>query len=74
MGIAGAGSVPLRARAAEAALEGKEPTEANLAQAAREAAQGIDFLADLSASGDFRAHLTQVFARRALAEAVSRAG
>ena len=43
VGIAGAGSVPLRARAAEAALEGKEPTEANLAQAAREAAQGIDF-------------------------------
>jgi carbon-monoxide dehydrogenase medium subunit len=73
IGITGAGSKPTRARDAERALEGKEPTADNIAQAARQAGQGVDFLGDIHASEEFRAHLTQVFARRALQEAVSRA-
>ncbi len=73
IGITGAGARATRARTAEDALEGKKPTESNLAQAAQQAAQGIDFLSDIHASEEYRAHLTQVFARRALDEAISRA-
>ena len=73
IGITGAGPRATRAREAEGALEGKEPTESNLAQAAQQAAQGIDFLGDIHASEEYRAHLTQVFTRRAVAEAISRA-
>jgi carbon-monoxide dehydrogenase medium subunit len=74
IGITGAGPRAIRGRGAEAALEGKEPTESNLAEASRQAAQGIDFLGDIHASEEYRAHLTQVFTRRALDEAISRAG
>ena len=72
IGITGAGPRATRARDAERALEGKEATEGNVAQAAQQAAQGIDFLGDVHASEEYRAHLTRVFARRALHEAVSR--
>ena len=71
IGITGAGSTAVRARATEAALEGKEATEDNIAQAASQAGQGVDFLGDIHASEEFRAHLTQVFVRRALQQAVS---
>ena len=74
IGVTGAGSKTTRARDAEGALEGKEPTESNLAQAAQQATQGIDFLGDIHASEEYRSHLTQVFTRRALQAAVSRAG
>ena len=73
VGITGAGAKPTRAGEVERALEGKEPTEDNLNQAAQQASHGIDFLGDIHASSEFRAHLTQVFTRRALTEAVSRA-
>ena len=73
IGITGAGPVATRAKEAEGALEGKEPTDSNLAQAAQQAGRGIDFLGDIHASEEYRAHLTQVFTRRALEEAVSRA-
>ena len=74
VGITGAGPTAVRARDAERALEGKEATESNIAEAARQASQGIDFLGDIHASEEYRAHLTRVFAGRALREAVSRAG
>ena len=74
IGITGAGPKAVRGRGAEAALEGKYPTESNIAQASQQAAQGIDFLGDIHASEEYRAHLTQIFTRRALEEAISRAG
>ena len=73
IGITGAGPRAVRSRSAEAVLEGKEPTGSNLAQASEQAAQGIDFLGDIHASEEYRAHLTRVFTRRALEEAISRA-
>ena len=73
IGITGAGPRATRAKEAERALEGKEPTERNLDEAAERASQGIDFLADIHASEEYRAHVTQVFARRALQEAIARA-
>ena len=73
IGITGAGPRAARATQAEGALEGVEATDANLAQASQRAAEGIDFLGDLHASSEYRAHLTRVFTKRALDEAVSRA-
>ena len=74
IGVTGAGPKAVRAGEAERALDGKQATEANLAQAAQQASQGIDFLGDIHASQEYRANLTQVYTRRALQEAVSRAG
>ena len=74
IGITGAGPIALRARSAERALEGKEPTEANIGLAARRAIRGIEFQSNIHASSDYRSHLTSVFTRRALEEAVSRVG
>ncbi|MCE2405756.1 MAG: xanthine dehydrogenase family protein subunit M [Dehalococcoidia bacterium] len=73
IGVTGAGANASRARAAEAALEGREATDDNVDRAAAQAGEGIDFLGDIHASEEFRAHLVQVFARRALQEAVARA-
>ncbi len=73
IGVTGAGANAGRARGAEAALEGREATDDNIAQAAARAGEGIDFLGDIHASEEFRAHLVQVFAGRALREAVARA-
>ena len=73
IGVTGAGAIASRARVVEAALEGKDATDDNIAQAAAQAGEGIDFLGDIHASEEFRAHLVQVFARRALQEAVARA-
>lgn len=73
IGITGAGPRAVRARGAERYLTGKEPSDQNLAEAARRATAGIDFLSDLEASAEYRQHLTRVFAARALAQSVSRA-
>lgn len=73
IGITGAGPRAVRARAAERYLAGKEPTDQNLAEAARRATAGIDCLSDLQASAEYRQHLTRVFTARALAQAVRRA-
>jgi len=56
------GSTVLRAKAVETALG----QGASAADAAREAAVGTDPPADLNASSEYRAHLAQVLARRAL--------
>ena len=71
--VTGAGPIPVRARAVERYLRGKEPSPRNLEQAAARAADGIEFLSDLHGSADYRRHLTGVFTGRALAQAVSRA-
>ena len=74
IGVTGAGSIASRARAAERVLEGKEPTEKNIALAAQRAIRGVEFQSNIHASSEYRSHLTTVYTRRALAEAVSRAG
>ena len=74
IGVTGAGPRAERAAEAEKSLEGNQPSANNLAAAAQKAAQGIDFLGDIHASAEYRQHLTQVMASRALEEAVSRAG
>ena len=72
IGITGAGPKAVRARASERILEGNEPTERHIERAAKVATRGMQFLGDIHASEEYRAHLTRVFTRRALQEAVSR--
>jgi carbon-monoxide dehydrogenase medium subunit len=59
------GSTPIRALAVEAALA----SGASAADAAEQAAEGLDPPGDLNASPEFRAHLARVLVRRALDEA-----
>ncbi len=68
IGLANMGATPLRAAAAEAAIAGG----ATVTEAAALAVDGTEPPSDHSASADFRRHLAQVLARRALEEALSR--
>ncbi len=68
LGLTNMGATPLRAAAAEAAIAGG----ATVTEAAALAAEGTEPPSDHSASADFRRHLVQVLAGRALEEALSR--
>src|SRR3954447_2433868 len=72
--VAGAGPKATRLTAMEDALVGKALTEENVAAAAEGAADGMDFLGDIYASEEYRAHLTKVFAKRAVLAAAKNAG
>ena len=74
IGVTGAGPVASRASEAEAALRGSRLDDAAVSAAAAAAGAGIDFLDDLHASAEYRAHLTSVFAGRAIRQAAARAG
>jgi carbon-monoxide dehydrogenase medium subunit len=67
IGLVNMGGTPLRARAAEDALAGG----ASLADAAALAAEGAEPPSDLAGSAEYRAHLAQVIARRALEQALA---
>ncbi len=72
--VGGATANPVRALAAEKALMGQQPSEANIAVAAEKVAEAIvDPLSDVYASGEYRMHLATVMAKRALMRAVERA-
>ncbi|MFN8628473.1 MAG: xanthine dehydrogenase family protein subunit M [Candidatus Binatia bacterium] len=71
----GVGAVPLRAAAAEQVVIGQEPGEKAFHDAGQQAAAAVEEpMSDVHASGEYRRYLAQVMTRRALAEAVSRAG
>jgi carbon-monoxide dehydrogenase medium subunit len=67
IGLVNMGATPLRARAAEDALAGA----ASIAEAAALVTEGADPPSDLAGSSEYRAHLAQVIARRALEQAVA---
>jgi carbon-monoxide dehydrogenase medium subunit len=71
--VTGAGENAARATGVEQALVGKPLDDVTISQAAASAANGVTLLSDWYASGDFRAHLAQVYTRRALAMAAQRA-
>ncbi len=64
---------PIRARQAEAVLEGKEPSEPLFARAAEAAASEARPLSDIRGSAGFRRHLVRVMVERCLQEAARRA-
>jgi carbon-monoxide dehydrogenase medium subunit len=69
VGLTNMGSVPVRARAVEAAAAGAEATRAALNAAAASAADGTQPPADLHGAPDYRRHLARVLTGRALAAA-----
>jgi aerobic carbon-monoxide dehydrogenase medium subunit len=71
--VAGAGPVPARLAAAEAALAGLEPSEDAFRRALADHDLEIEPESDVHASADYRRHLARVLARRALVRAASRA-
>jgi carbon-monoxide dehydrogenase medium subunit len=72
LGVTGAGPRATRLSNVESALAGRGADA--IAEACANAAQGLDLNGDIHASEEYRAHLVQVFARRALEKAVQRAG
>jgi len=63
----------LRAAAVEAALRGREPSDAVLAEAAEHVTEGMGGRTDVHASEEYRRHAARVLTRRALATALERA-
>src|SRR5260370_23915664 len=74
VGVTGVSPKAYRAGAVEAALKGKPLDAKALAEAASHAADGVEANSDLFATAAYRKHLAQVYTRRALEQAVSRAG
>lgn len=73
VGITGVSSKPYRASATEAALQGQRATADVITQAAARATDGIEAMDDIHASADYRLHLTRVYTKRALQQAIDRA-
>ncbi len=73
VGVTGVASKAYRAAQVEKVLMGKAPSEKLIAQAAAKAAAGVEPLSDLHASARYRKAMAEVFARRALTEAFTRA-
>jgi carbon-monoxide dehydrogenase medium subunit len=69
IGLTNMGTVPVRARAAEAAAAGAEASREALAAAAEHADEGTAPPDDLRAAADYRRHLARVLTGRALAGA-----
>jgi carbon-monoxide dehydrogenase medium subunit len=57
----------------EKALQGQQFNEQTIAAAASHATDGVDANSDLYASEDYRRHLAQVYAQRAIRAAAARA-
>lgn len=72
--LAAVAPVPLRATAAEQALEGHAVTPERIAQAADLATEAARPISDQRGSADFRRHLVRVLTRRTLTTALARAG
>jgi len=66
--------VPIRAHLAEQVLLGRKIAPALLAEAARVAATEISPISDMRGSAEFRRSISAVLVRRALEDAISRAG
>lgn len=73
IGLTNVSPIPMRARAAEAALTGKQPTDDVLEAAGRAAAAECDPSADLRGQVDYKRDLVRVLTKRAVARAVQRA-
>jgi carbon-monoxide dehydrogenase medium subunit len=73
IGITGLAAKAFRADAVERALSGKAISEKLIEDASQNAAQGVEPLSDLHASGEYRREMARVFTRRAVARAIDMA-
>jgi carbon-monoxide dehydrogenase medium subunit len=71
--VTGVAGKAYRAGGVERALKGASLDSKTISAAAEHVAEGIEPNSDLFASGEYRRHLAQVYARRALETAASRA-
>jgi len=72
IGITGLAPKPYRATASESLLDARPLDEATVAAAAAQAdANASDAMEDIHASGEYRRHLTRIYARRAILKAMS---
>ncbi|MDR2245303.1 MAG: xanthine dehydrogenase FAD-binding subunit XdhB [Treponema sp.] len=69
-----AGPVPLRACGAEAAAAGRPVSAASVAEAARAVLRDVNPRTSWRASREFRLHLAEELAKRAIGESIKRAG
>jgi len=74
LAVGGVSRRPFRAASVERALRGRSFGDELLREAVRDVAAGQEFLDDGRASSEYRAHLADVFARRALRKAAERCG
>jgi carbon-monoxide dehydrogenase medium subunit len=72
--LASVAPTPLRAREAEAALEGRAVTDEAIEEAAELAVRAARPISDQRGSAEFRSHLVRVLTRRTLRRALERAG
>jgi carbon-monoxide dehydrogenase medium subunit len=72
VGVTGLGAKAFRPAAVESALAGKKLDANAIGTAAAHVADGIDPLADIHASADFRSELARVYTRRAIQQAIAR--
>jgi carbon-monoxide dehydrogenase medium subunit len=70
LGLTAVGPQNIKAREAEAALAGAEPTEEAFAEAARLAARAAEPTSDLRGSAEYKRNVVEVFVRRGLASAL----
>ncbi|MFQ5818198.1 MAG: FAD binding domain-containing protein [Terriglobia bacterium] len=73
VGVTGMAAKPYRAANVESELWDKKLDAKTIARAAARAAEGVEPLSDLHASARYRAAMAEVFTRRALSEAFTRA-
>jgi carbon-monoxide dehydrogenase medium subunit len=71
--ITGAAMQITRASTVEAALVGKKPDQATVAEAASHAADGLELVADIHGSKDYRRQMALVVTRRAITRALEQA-
>jgi carbon-monoxide dehydrogenase medium subunit len=74
LALGSAGPTPIRARAAEAILEGQAPTDSTLRAAAAAVKDEVDPLSDIRGSAEYKREMSEVFAYRALRQALERIG
>jgi aerobic carbon-monoxide dehydrogenase medium subunit len=74
VGITGVGSYAVRASKTEAALKGQKATADAIKAACDKASDGIIALDDIHASADYRLDLARIYTRRAVNQAIERAG
>lgn len=72
IGVTGVGAKAYRPAAVETALVGKVLDDQTIADASSHVCDGVDPNSDLYASGEYRCHLAQVHARRAIVAALAR--
>jgi carbon-monoxide dehydrogenase medium subunit len=73
IGLTGLAAKAVRARSAEQVLAGKKLSPKLVEEAVRRVAEGVEALADLHASAEYRREMATVFTRRALERAAARA-